>query len=127
MPAELQATIKELENRRFRAMCERDAETLEHLLADGLIYTHSSATVDTKASYIAGIRSKKWEYKKVERPVEEIRVYGDCAVVSGEARIEAVVGGNPRTIHNRYLDVWVRSGKGWQMAAWQSTPIPAKP
>jgi len=51
-------------------------------------------------------------------------------VVSGEARIEAVIGGNPRTIHNRYLDVWVKSGqgggKGWQMAAWQSTPIPAK-
>jgi ketosteroid isomerase-like protein len=130
MPTEPQAMIKELENRRFRAMCERDAETLEELLADGLIYTHSSATVDTKASYIAGIRSKKWEYKKVERPVEDIRVYGDCAVVSGEARIEAVIGGNPRTIHNRYLDVWVKSGKGggkgWQMAAWQSTPIPAK-
>jgi len=56
MPTEPQAMIKELENRRFRAMCERDAETLEELLADGLIYTHSSATVDTKASYIAGIR-----------------------------------------------------------------------
>jgi hypothetical protein len=126
MPAESQAMIKDLENRRFRAMCERDAATLEELLADGLIYTHSSASVDTKASYIAGIRSKKWEYKKVERPVEEIRIYGDCAVVSGEARIEAIVGGNPRTIHNRYLDVWVRGTKGWQMAAWQSTPIPAK-
>jgi hypothetical protein len=107
-------------------MCEGDAATLEELLADGLVYTHSSASVDTKASYIAGIRSKKWEYQKVERPVEEIRVYGDCAVVSGEARIEVVVAGNRRTIHNRYLDVWVKSGKVWQMAAWQSTPIPAK-
>jgi ketosteroid isomerase-like protein len=126
MPAEAQKMIHELEDRRFRAMCEGDAATLEALLADALIYTHSSASVDTKASYIAGIRSKKWEYQKVERPVEEIRVYGDCAVVAGEARIEVVIAGNRRTIQNRYLDVWAKTGKGWQMVAWQSTPIPPK-
>jgi len=119
-------TIRELENRRFRAMCDADTGALDKLLADGLVYTHSSAAVDSKASILAGIQAKKWEYKKVERPVEDIQVHGDCAIVTGEVRIDVVAGGSRRNLHSRYVDVWVRGAHGWQMVAWQSTPIPAK-
>ena len=119
-------TIRELEDRRFRALCEADTATLEKLLADGLVYTHSSAAVDSKASILAGIKAKKWEYKKVERPVEDIQVHADCAIVTGEVRIDVIAGGNRRSLHSRYVDVWVRGPKGWQMTAWQSTPIPPK-
>jgi ketosteroid isomerase-like protein len=120
------ATIQQLETRRFRAMCEGDVATLEQLLADTLVYTHSSASVDSKASYVAGIRSKKWVYKRVERAAEEIQVHGNCAVVTGEAHIDVAVGGTDKTLRSRYTNVWVDGAKGWQMAAWQSTPIPAK-
>jgi hypothetical protein len=48
---------------------------------------------------------------KIERPVENMQVYGDNTVV---------VTGN-----SRYTDVWVKGPKGWQMVVWQSTPIPA--
>jgi ketosteroid isomerase-like protein len=119
-------TIRELEDRRFRAMCDADTGALDKLLADGLVYTHSSAAVDSKASILAGIQAKKWEYKKVERPVEDIQVHGDCAIVTGEVRIDVVAGGSRRNLHSRYVDVWVRGAHGWQMVAWQSTPIPAK-
>jgi ketosteroid isomerase-like protein len=126
MSAAPQTMIRELENRRFRAMCEGDAATLEALLADGLVYTHSSANVDTKASYLAGIRSKKWIYKRVERAAEDIQVHGNCAIVTGEAHIDVAVGGTDKTLRSRYTNVWINGGKGWQMTAWQSTPIPAK-
>jgi ketosteroid isomerase-like protein len=121
-----QAMIRELENRRFRAMCESDAATLEELLADGLVYTHSSASVDTKASYMAGIRSKKWIYKRVERAAEDIQIHGNCAVVTGEAHIDVAVGATDKTLRSRYTNVWINGAKGWQMTVWQSTPIPAK-
>jgi ketosteroid isomerase-like protein len=121
-----QAMIRELENRRFRAMCESDAATLEELLADGLVYTHSSASVDSKASYMAGIRSRKWIYKRVERAAEDIQIHGNCAVVTGEAHIDVAVGGTDKTLRSRYTNVWINGAKGWQMTAWQSTPIPAK-
>ena len=126
MSVATQTMIRELENRRFRAMCEGDAATLEALLADGLVYTHSSANVDTKASYIAGIRSKKWIYKRVERAAEDIQVHGNCAVVTGEAHIDVAVSGTDRTLRSRYTNVWINGAKGWQMTAWQSTPIPPK-
>ena len=126
MSAAPQAMIRELENRRFRAMCEGDAATLEELFADTLVYTHSSASVDSKASYIAGIRSRKWIYKRVERAAEDIQIHGNCAVVTGEAHIDVAVGATDKTLRSRYTNVWINGAKGWQMTVWQSTPIPAK-
>jgi ketosteroid isomerase-like protein len=122
--ADARAAIRELESRRFRAMIEADAGTLEALLADGLVYTHSTAAVDGKASYIAGVKAKKWQYRQIDRPAEDIQVHGDTAVVSGHVRIDILVDGKPKILNSRYLDVWVKGAKGWQMVAWQSTPIP---
>ena len=59
MPEDLKATILQLEERRYRAMCEADAATLEKLLADTLVYTHSTGAADGKAAYIAGVRDTR--------------------------------------------------------------------
>ena len=118
-------TIRQLEDRRFRAMCEADAATLDQLLADTLVYTHSYGGADSKSSYLEGVRSKKWLYRKIERPKEEIQVHGDCAVVTGQVRIELLSEGKPKTLNSAYTDVWIKGPKGWQMVAWQSTPLPA--
>ena len=65
-----------------RALSARDFETARSLLADDLHYTHSSSSVDTKASLIEAITSGRSAYRKIERPQERIRVYGDSAVVA---------------------------------------------
>jgi ketosteroid isomerase-like protein len=123
--ADAREAIRELEERRYRAMCEGDVTTLEALLADSLAYTHSNASTDSKTSYLAGVKNKKWDYRKIERPEENIQVHGDCALVTGRVRIDIVIDGTPRILNSRYLDVWIKGAKGWQMVAWQSTPIPA--
>jgi len=123
--ADSKDTIRLLESRRYRAMCEADAKTLEELLADSLVYTHSYGGADSKASYLDGIRSKKWQYQAVERPIEDIQVHGDCAVVTGQVRIELLSSGQPKKLNSRFTNVWVKGKQGWQMVAWQSTPLPA--
>ena len=123
--ADTRETIRLLESRRYTAMCEADAKTLDELLADTLVYTHSYGGADSKASYLEGIRSKKWQYRAVERPIEDIQVHGDCAVVTGQVRIELLSSGQPKKLNSRFTNVWVKGPKGWQMIAWQSTPLPA--
>lgn len=118
-------TIRQLEDRRYRAMCEADAATLDQLLAETLVYTHSYGGADSKASYLDGIRAKKWVYRRIERPKEDIQVHGDCAVVTGQVRIELLADGKPKTLNSAYTNVWIKGAKGWQMVAWQSTPLPA--
>ena len=118
--ADTRDTIRLLEARRYTAMCEGDAATLEQLLADSLVY----GGADGKAGYLDGIRSKKWVYRKIERPIEDIQVHGDAAVVTGQVRIELLSEGKPKTLNSRFTNVWVKGAKGWQMVAWQSTPLP---
>ena len=124
-PDAITREIRALEDRRYKAMIEGDLATLDALLGDGLVYTHSSSAVDGKASYLEALRAKKFVYRKVERPVENIQVHGDTAVVTGEVRLDVLLEGNPRALTSRFLNVWTKGPKGWQMVAWQSTPVPA--
>ena len=123
--ADTPETIRLLESRRYRAMCEADAQTLDQLLGDSLVYTHSYGGADSKSSYLDGVRSKKWVYRAIERPVEDIQMHGDCAVVTGQVRIELLSDGKPKTLNSRFTNIWVKGAKGWRMVAWQSTPLPA--
>ena len=118
-------SIRKLEDQRYAAMIAGDAATLDKLLADSLVYTHSYGGADGKASYLDGVRAKQWVYKKIERPKENIQLHGDCAVVTGQIRIELLSDGKPRTLNSAYTNVWINGPKGWQMVAWQSTPLPA--
>ncbi len=120
-----QGDIRSLEDRRFQAMIAADVPALEQLLGDQLVYTHSSARVDTKTTLIEDIRTKRLNYQKIERSQEVIQVYGGMAVVSGQARIELLAASGTMVLNLRYVDVWTKGAKGWQMVAWQSTPIAA--
>jgi ketosteroid isomerase-like protein len=117
--------ILALEGRRYAAMTAQDAAALAQLLHDDLVYTHSSAIIDTKQSYVEGVRSGKFRYRKIERSEEKVRVYGDSALVTGRAAIEVEVDGKPKSLKLRYLNVWVKQAGAWKMVAWQSTSIPA--
>jgi ketosteroid isomerase-like protein len=52
-------------------------------------------------------------------------VHGDCAVITGQARIELLSEGKPKTLNSAFTNVWIKGPKGWQMVAWQSTPLAA--
>ena len=119
-----QDEVSKLEERRCAAMTGSDLTTLESLLADTLTYTHSSAVVDDKTSYIESIRSGRVKYLKVERFDTLSQVYGDTVITTGRARIDVKVSDVERNLNMRYANVWIKTPKGWQFALWQSTPIP---
>jgi ketosteroid isomerase-like protein len=122
----IKAEIKKREDRRFQAMIDSDFDTLEELLGDHLVYTHSTAQADTRAEYIALCKKGVFKYLKIERPIENMQVYGDdTVIVTGHTRMDAIIEGTPKLLNSRYTNVWRKGPKGWQMVVWQSTPIPA--
>jgi hypothetical protein len=114
--------ILQLEEQRYAAMLAADVATLERLLDDQLTYTHSNGVVDTKASYIAGVREKLWEYKSISREGERVVLRGDAGLVYCRLRIDLLVRGTPRKVDANVLGVWTRSGGEWRLLAIQSTP-----
>ncbi len=117
--------ILALESQRFAAMTSGDFAALEKLAHEQLVYTHSNALVDTKASWLESMRSGKVRYRSVAPGGQQVRAFGDTALVTGEAAIEAEVGGQARSLRLLYLVAWTRTPQGWKFVAWQATPKPA--
>jgi hypothetical protein len=115
--------IQSLEDRRFQAMLDGDAEALDLLLSDRLLYTHSSGGTDSKASYIRSIKEGTLRYRKIERQESHVEVYAGAAVVAGRAGLDVLINGEERIVTMCYLSVWINSMRGWQLVAFQSTPV----
>ena len=118
-------TIIDLDRKRMQAMAAKDIATLEAVLADDLIYTHSSARLDTKKSLIGGMTSGSTVYTSVEPSDVKAQDLGDTVVLTGIAQIKVVSGGTPNAFGVRFTDVYTRRGGSWQMVTWQSTRLPA--
>ena len=116
--------IIELDRRRMQAMAAKDYATLEAVIADDLIYTHSSARLDTKASLIGNMQSGSTVYTSVEPSEVKAQDLGDTVVLTGIAQIKVTSGGKPNAFGVRFTDVYAKRNGRWQMVTWQSTKLP---
>lgn len=118
------AAVIALDKERMDAMAAKDIARLDQLIAEELIYTHSSARLDTKASLIEGMESGSTVYRAAVPRDVEARDLGDTVVLTGAAHIEVSASGNELSFDVRFIDVWAKRDGGWQMVAWQSTKLP---
>jgi len=118
-------TVLELDRKRMQAMSDKDLATLDSLLADDLIYTHSSARVDSKQSLIANMKSGATVYSSIESSEVKAQDLGDAVVLTGVAWIKVASQGKQLDFGVRFTDAYAKRGGRWQMVAWQSTRLPA--
>jgi hypothetical protein len=112
-----------LDRKRMTAMAQKDLGALDALIAEDLVYTHSSARLDTKKSLIGAMESGATVYTSVVPSEVKAQDLGDTVVLTGRAQIAVSAQGRPNSFAVRFTDVWCnRSGK-WQMVAWQSTRL----
>ena len=116
-------TIIELDKKRMQAMVSKDYKFLGDVLGDDLIYTHSSARLDTKASLVGNMQSGSTVYTSVEPSDVKGQDLGDAVVLTGVAQIKVNSGGNALAFGVRFTDVYAKRGGKWQMVAWQSTKL----
>jgi uncharacterized phage protein gp47/JayE len=115
--------IIDLDRKRMTAMAEKDIATLQAVLCGGLIYTHSTARLDTKASLIGAMESGATVYTSVEPSEVVAQDLGGAVVLTGVAAISTLSGGNPNSFRVRFTDVWQNQSGTWRMVTWQSTKI----
>src|ERR1041385_1042705 len=117
-------TVIDLDRQRMEAMAKKDIRKLNELIADDLIYTHSSARLDTKQSLIGNMESGSTVYTSVVPSDVKAQDLGDTVVLTGSCKISVNAGGRPNSFGVRFTDVWANKGGRWQMVAWQSTRTP---
>jgi ketosteroid isomerase-like protein len=116
--------IRQREARRFEAIVRGDAAALDDILSDDLSYTHATGVHETKAEFLAKLKSGQLKYESFAPEDVRVRIYGTTGVVTGVARVKVQVKGEPLSFPLRFTDVYVKQGGRWQMVAWQATRLP---
>ncbi len=126
--AGVQAVLRAEEQRR-QALLAGDGAALQTLLADDLVYVHSTAASDTKTSYLAKLQSGSLKYLSLQFDDLQVRLAGHCAVVTGRMSAEVSKDGQARQVRSLFMTVWSADGDGgapaqWTLRAHQGTPVP---
>ena len=112
-----------LDKARMDAMGSKDVDKLNEILGEDLIYTHSSARLDSKESLIGAMQSGSTVYESVVPSDVQAQDLGDTVVLTGVADITIKSTGAPNAFTVRFTDVYAKRSNGWQMVAWQSTKV----
>ncbi len=115
------------EDARYAAQTTNDFAAMDRMLAQDLVYSHSSAAVDNKSSYIESLRSGAVTYKAMRRSNVTVRIYGCLAIITGDAEFDIMAKGETVSAQLRFHSVWAKRSQGVQFVSWQSTRIPPKP
>ena len=103
------------------AVKNNDLAAAARFLAEDLIYTHSTGNVETKAQYLARLKSGDQKYTAMDFVNPVIRIWGDTAVLNTQAQFKGATKGVPFDNTLFLMQVWVRQGGSWKLVAHQTT------
>lgn len=114
------------EDARYAAQMNDDVAAMEKLFADDLVYTHSSAAVDNKRTYIESMSSGTVKYKVMHRSDVTVRTFGCIAILTGLGNFDVRVKDKDLSVELRFSSTWVKRDGAVQFVSWQATRTPQK-
>jgi len=118
------AAVKALELQRFDTLVKGDTALLGRMLAEDLVYVHSTGVVDTKASFLESLTAGKLRYLALTPDAVEVRLLGEGgAVVTGRADIKVLANGKEIAFPARFTSVYAKHHGRWLLAVWQATVV----
>ena len=124
MSADLNLEIQAAEATLKQAMINSDVQTLDHLLADDLVFTNHLGQLMTKKADLDSHRSGVVSINQLELSDQHIKILGDIAVVNVAARISGTFAGKPFEEILRFTRVWQTKTPGyWQVIVGHATTV----
>jgi hypothetical protein len=126
LAADVEAAILAADEERMNATKSADSDKLNAILSDDLRYAHSNGSVDSKATLIAALVSRKSIYQSFDYKERKIVSAGpNAAVMSGRVLVGILSGEQRILLDLNYLAVWRQENGKWRFLAWQSCRNPA--
>jgi ketosteroid isomerase-like protein len=116
--------VRELEDQVHAAVVQGDVETFDRLFAEDFTHTSRDGKFRTRAEWMKGRVQGKTNYVSFDVENQQIRIYGETAVVTGLSKPSwREPDGSLATGQFRFLRVWVMREGRWQAVAFQATRI----
>jgi ketosteroid isomerase-like protein len=117
--------IRAAEQRHLAAFRANDARAIDALLADDFLVNSPRYVVLDKRGLMELVRSGVLNSSSFTQSIEQIRRYGDIAVVMGAdtATFAAPAPNAGRKIKRRFTDIWRFQDNQWRFIARHANPI----
>lgn len=106
------------------AMISGNKSDLESVLSDDLSYGHSGGKIESKASFVEAISTKKSDFKTIQLNDQTVTVTGDVAIVRHILIADTTDGGKAANIHLGIVLVWKKIKGQWKMIARRAFHVP---
>lgn len=124
--AEDEREILQVETALCRAFETGDVQALRDGLDATFTLTDSRGTVTDLDQNLAEVAGGDPDYEVFRNHEQEIRLYGDAAIVTGITSIRSRSGGTTFEGDFQFTDTWVRRDDGWKLAASHASRLPEK-
>jgi ketosteroid isomerase-like protein len=118
--------LQDLDQEWSAAMAKNDAEAIGRFMSEDWVIIGPDGNVIDRARFLGLIKSGDLTHESVATEDWRLRVYGDTAVVTAQAKSEGKFKGQAFTTHERSTSVFVRQDGRWQCVLTQLTPINKK-
>jgi ketosteroid isomerase-like protein len=118
--ADAGTAVKESSASWRKAVIKQDKAMLEKMLANDLVYAHSSGKTESKSEYIAAVTTGPSRYESFTETNTVVRVYGKAAILEGNVEVKPP---GRQAYKVRTLEVYINDGGTWKMTAHQSARL----
>ena len=118
--------VERMEQKRMQAIVNADMPALYAIYADDFFYNTSSGPSLTKSEYLPRYASGELKINAADSEARDICIYDNTALVTGIVHVNLTTKGETKTLHLRYLNVWMKRANGWVLVARQGTNLPAQ-
>ena len=117
-------SLKDAMSKLDKALLNKDEKTLQLLLHKDVSYGHSNGWVQNKNDILADFKSGKLMYSKIENSTVIIVTQNKkSATVRTNTNAEGEIDHKAFQLKLHVLQVWMKTKKGWQLFARQSTKL----
>lgn len=109
--------------KKFRLMIEMKLDSLEGVLDDRLMFTHSNGWTESKKEILEDIKSGKLRYQSIESRDIVVRIYPKTAILTGKGKFTVVLEGKELLFDLAYTEVYVMKNKKWLLASRHSNRL----
>lgn len=106
------------------AMLAQDTDKLDEITADDLHWGHTGGKLDLKAGYLDMMSSKTFKYVKFEPKDQNIRFYGDVAILRCDVAGAVFYNGDTEDFTLNMVTVWHKKDDKWLLVDRQASEKP---
>jgi ketosteroid isomerase-like protein len=107
-----------------KAILERDVAKIRQILSPDVVLATPDGTVQSLDDDLTELQSGGFSTELYDSFDMRVKLYGDCAVVTGKTTLRGKYKGEDVQDEFRWTDTFVRRNGRWQIVASQATTLP---